>query len=138
MAESPRDKGLALFAEIYGEDMARTTREHMESNTAFGAKQTEWTIDFAFGEVWSRDGLERKMRSCAVLGMLIASRAYDEIVYHTRMGLKNGLTRQELEEIFYSAIPYAGFPAAQSAKKAMLEAFAQIDAETARSQPPPR
>lgn len=133
MGEEAREKGLELFAEVYGEDMARTTREHMQSNAAFGAKQIDWTIDFAFGEVWSRDGLDRKMRSCAVLGMLIASRAHDEIVYHTRMGMRNGLSRVELEEIFYSAIPYVGFPAAQAAKKAMLEAFALIDAEAAEA-----
>ena len=132
MGGEAHEKGLALFAEVYDEDMARTTREHMQSNVAFGAKQIDWTIDFAFGEVWTRDGLDRKMRSCAVLGMLIACRAHDEIVYHTRMGMKNGLSRVELEEIFYSAIPYVGFPAAQAAKKAMLEAFAQIDAEAAK------
>lgn len=127
MDGTSREKGLAIFGEIYGEDMARSTREHMASSTVFGAKQSEWSIDFAFGEVWSRDGLARKARSCAVIGMLIAQRAHDELVYHTKMGMKNGLTRQELEEIFYTSIPYAGFPAAQNAKKAMLQAFAELD-----------
>lgn len=128
MAETAREKGARIFAEIYGEDMARTTLEHLASDTAFGARQSEWTLDFAFGEVWASDGLDRKLRSAAVLGMLIAQRASDEIRYHTRMALKNGLTRRELEEIFYTAFPYAGFPAAQTAKKAMLEALDQIDA----------
>lgn len=129
MDGTPREKGLAIFGEIYGEDMARVTSEHMESSTVFGAKQSEWSIDFAFGEVWSREGLARKARSCAVIAMLIAQRAHDELVYHTKMGMKNGLTRQELEEIFYTAIPYCGFPAAQSAKKAILQAFAELDGE---------
>ncbi|MCT2400199.1 carboxymuconolactone decarboxylase family protein [Novosphingobium mangrovi (ex Huang et al. 2023)] len=130
MDGTSREKGLAIFGEIFGEDMARVTREHMASSTAFGAKQSEWTIDFAFGEVWSRDALSRKARSCAVIGMLIAQRAYDELVYHTRTGMKNGLSRREVEEIFYTAIPYCGFPAAQNAKKAMLQAFAEMDGET--------
>jgi alkylhydroperoxidase/carboxymuconolactone decarboxylase family protein YurZ len=43
------------------------------------------------------------------------------------MGITNGLTRKELEEIFYTAIPYAGFPAANVAKAAMLQAFADLD-----------
>ena len=72
--------------------------------------------------------MERKLRSCVVLGMLIGLRAHDEIKYHTKMGIKNGLTRKELEEIFYTAFPYAGFPAANVAKAAMLEAFAELDA----------
>lgn len=126
--ETPREKGVRIFAEVYGEDMVRSMLENIASDTAFGSQQSKWTLDFAFGEIWAREGLDRKLRSAAVLGMLIAQRATDEIGYHTRMALKNGLTRSELEEIFYTAFPYAGFPAAQHAKKAMLEAFAEADA----------
>jgi alkylhydroperoxidase/carboxymuconolactone decarboxylase family protein YurZ len=61
--------------------------------------------------------------------MLIALRATDEIKTHTKMGIANGLTRKEMEEIFYTAIPYAGFPAANVAKAAMLSAFAELDAQ---------
>jgi alkylhydroperoxidase/carboxymuconolactone decarboxylase family protein YurZ len=129
MAESAYDTGLKLFAEIYGEDLAAGARAHAESATGFGSEQVRWTMEFPFGSVWSRPGLERKMRSCVVLGMLMALRQHDEIKYHVRMGIKNGLSKAELEEIFYTAIPYAGFPAAESAKKAMLEAFAEMESE---------
>lgn len=127
--EAEREKGLRLFEEIYGADAARRVGDLAVSNTDFGAEQSRWTLDFVFGSVWAREGLERKMRSCAVLGLLIAQCQHEEIKYHTKMGMKNGLTRQELEEIFYTALPYAGFPAANSAKKAMLEAFAEMEAE---------
>jgi alkylhydroperoxidase/carboxymuconolactone decarboxylase family protein YurZ len=43
------------------------------------------------------------------------------------MGMANGLTRREIEEIFYTAIPYSGFPAANAAKAAMLEAFEELE-----------
>lgn len=122
-------KGLQIFEEIYGKDSAEGARQFYEKGEDFGSEQARWTMEWAFGSVWSRDGLERKMRSCAVLGMLIGLRASDEIKYHTKMGIANGLTRQELEEIFYSAIPYAGFPAANVAKAAMLKAFAELDAK---------
>ncbi len=124
-----REEGLELFGEVYGQDMAKGISAYIESAEGFGVKQAEWTLDWTFGSVWARDGLERKMRSCAVLGMLIALRATDEIKAHTKMGIANGLTRQEMEEIFYTAIPYAGFPAANVAKAAMLSAFAEMDAE---------
>jgi 4-carboxymuconolactone decarboxylase len=124
-----RDKGLALYGEIYGQDEAESMAMYIASGDGFGVKQAEWTLDWSFGQVWASTRLERKMRSCAVLGMLIGLRAADEIKYHTRMGIANGLTRQELEEIFYTAIPYAGFPAANVAKAAMLEVFAEIDAK---------
>ena len=123
-----REKGLALFEEIYGTEMAQGIAAFIESREGFGPKQAEWTLDFAFGSVWTREQLDRRTRSAATLGMLIGLRAHDEIRYHTKMGIANGLTRQELEEIFYTAIPYAGFPAANVAKAAMLEAFAELDA----------
>lgn len=122
-----REKGLALFREIYGDDMADGLVAYMESASAFGSEQSRWTIEWAFGSVWVRDGLERKLRSCVVLGMLIGQGQSEEIKFHTKMGIANGLSRKEIEEIFYTAIPYAGFPAANTAKAAMMEAFAELD-----------
>lgn len=130
MSEAHR-KGLEIFRQIYGEDMAKGVEEHGKSSTAFGKEQSNWSLEWAFGSVWARDGLERKLRSCAVLGMLIGQGQTEEIKYHTIMGMANGLTRQELEEIFYTAIPYAGFPAANTAKTAMLEAFADMEKASA-------
>jgi 4-carboxymuconolactone decarboxylase len=124
----PRETGLAIFREVYG-DAATQGLESYIASDAFGAEYAKWSIDFAFGTVWARDALERKMRSCAVLGMMIALRQHDEIRYHTRMGLANGLTRAEIEEVLYSAVPYCGLPAANVAKAAMLQAFSELDAE---------
>lgn len=121
-----RQRGLALFADIYGADMAAGMQAHFESGV-FGADLARYANDFAFGEIWSRDGIERKMRSCAVLGMVIALRQFDEIGYHVKMGLANGLTRAEIEEILYTAIPYCGIPAAQTAKAAMMAALKSVD-----------
>ena len=125
--ESAREKGLAIFREVYGDEMAAGIERYIASGEGFGVEQAEWTIDWAFGSVWARAGLERKLRSCAVLGMLIGGGHRDEIRFHTRMGIANGLTRTELEEIFLTAIPYCGFPAANLAKAAMLEAFLELD-----------
>ena len=123
-----RKKGLKLFEEVYGPDMAEGIQAYIESGDEFGIEQAKWTLDWAFGSVWARDELARKLRSCAVLGMLIGQGQSEEIKFHTKMGIANGLTRKELEEIFYTAIPYAGFPAANKAKAAMLEAFRELDA----------
>lgn len=122
------DKGVALFREIYGDAMTEGLLAQVREGAPFSGEQSRWTVEWAFGQVWAREGLERKMRSCAVLGMLIGQGAKDEIRFHTFMGLANGLTRTEIEEIFYTTIPYCGFPAANTAKAAMLEAFAAIDA----------
>jgi len=134
MSENAIDKGQALFAEIYGQDMADGCRKFAESEgvangEGFGPLQAKWSLEFPFGQLWTReDRLSRKLRSLTVLGMLIGQGQSEEIKYHTKMGIKNGLTRQELEEVFYSAIPYCGFPIANTAKTAMLAAFAELDA----------
>ncbi|MCB2077016.1 MAG: carboxymuconolactone decarboxylase family protein [Novosphingobium sp.] len=122
------DKGLALFREVYGDDMADGLVSQIEAGTDFGPNQSLWTLEWAYGSLWTREGLDRKLRSCAVLGMLIGQGQVEEIKFHTIMALANGLTRTEIEEIFYTAIPYAGFPAANSAKKGMLEALDAVEA----------
>jgi alkylhydroperoxidase/carboxymuconolactone decarboxylase family protein YurZ len=61
----------------------------------------------------------------------MALRQADEIKHHVRIALANGLTRQELEEVLYMSVPYAGFPAANTAKNAMLEALREIDEDAA-------
>ena len=122
-----REKGLALFEEVYGTDAAAGLSGFMASGR-FGAEIARWANDFSFGTIWSRGKLERKLGSCVVLGMVMALRQSDEIRYHTRMGLANGLTREEIEEILYMAVPYCGFPAANTAKAAMLAGFAEVDA----------
>ena len=127
--EDARTKGLAIFREVYGDAMADGVARTAESDAPFVAEQARWTLDWAFGSVWAREGMARKMRSCAVLGMLIAGGHKDEIRFHTKMGLANGLTRAEIEEIFYAAIPYCGFPLSNVAKAAMQEAFAELDAQ---------
>jgi alkylhydroperoxidase/carboxymuconolactone decarboxylase family protein YurZ len=123
-----RSKGLELFREIYGDEAADGMARYMESSD-FGVETARWTADFSFGTVWVRDALARKLRSCAVLGMLIAQGRSEEIAYHTRMGLANGLTPTELEEIMYTAIPYCGFPAANNAKAAMLKVLSEHPAK---------
>ncbi len=127
-----RKKGLQIFEEVYGQEAASGMKAYIETSSEFGVEYAKWANDFAFGTVWAREGIERKMRSCAVLGMMIALRQSTEIKYHTRMGLANGLTRQEIEEVLYTTVPYVGLPAANVAKAAMLEAFRELDAGEAK------
>jgi 4-carboxymuconolactone decarboxylase len=122
-----RERGIQFFGEVLGEASAPALREHIDSSD-FGKECAKWAADFAFGTVWTREGLDRKMRSCAVLGMLIALRQTDEIKYHVRIALANGLTVKELEEVLYLSVPYAGFPAANSAKQAMIEVLREVEA----------
>lgn len=122
------EKGIKVFGEVFGEQMAQGVRAYVGQGEGFGKLQAQWAMEWAFGTVWTREQLPRKMRSCSVLGMVIGLGTFDEIKYHTRMGLANGLTRDEIQEIYYTAIPYCGLPKSNLAKAAMLEAFAELDA----------
>ena len=123
-----RERGLELFGEVYGPAAVEGLKAYMATDD-FGVEYAKWSTDFAFGTVWAREGIERKLRSCAVLGMMIALRQSDEIRYHTKMALANGLTRAEIEEVLYTTVPYCGLPAANVAKAAMKQAFAELDGE---------
>lgn len=124
------EKGVKIFGEVYGEHQAEGLRSYVAKGEGFGVLQAQWSMEWAFGTVWSREEqLSRKMRSCAVLGMVIGLGTYEEIKYHTKMGTANGLTRDEIQEIYYSAIPYCGLPKSNIAKAAMIAGFSEMDEE---------
>ena len=86
------------------------------------ARTTDFTADFqdfitrcAWGEVWTRPGLDRRMRSAVTLAALVTLRAEDELALHVRAALRNGLTEDEIGEILLHTAIYAGVPAANRA-----------------------
>lgn len=84
-------------------------------------------LDTVFSKLWTRPGLDARSRSLVTLGILLALRADDEFAIHVRIGLRNGLTRQEIEELVYHGSGYAGFPAASKARTAVAAAFRAED-----------
>ena len=86
------------------------------------AGTTELTADFqdfitrvAWGDIWSRPGLDRRSRSVAVLTSLIAHGHHEELAMHVRAALRNGLTVDEIREVILQSAIYSGVPAANSA-----------------------
>jgi 4-carboxymuconolactone decarboxylase len=127
------EKGIKIFGEVYGDGVADALRANLAKGEGFGNLQGQWAMEWAFGTIWAREEqLSRKMRSCAVLGMVIGMGTYDEIKMHTKMGTANGLTKDEIQEIYYSAIPYCGLPKSNLAKAAMLEGFREMEEEAKR------
>jgi len=86
------------------------------------AETTPFTADFqdliaryAWGEIWSRPGLDRKTRSCITLTALTALGHFEELALHVRAALRNGLTPDEIKEVLLQAAVYCGVPAANQA-----------------------
>jgi 4-carboxymuconolactone decarboxylase len=87
----------------------------------FADELGDMSIDHVFGAVWTRPGLDRRSRSLVTLGALIALRANDELKFHFPIALRNGLSREEIEEVIYHMAGYAGYPAAASARGVACE-----------------
>ena len=87
----------------------------------FADELGDMSIDHVFGAVWTRPGLDRRSRSLVTLGALIALRANDELKFHFPIALRNGLSREEIEEVIYHMTGYAGYPAAATARNLARE-----------------
>lgn len=88
------------------------------------------TIQFAFGEILSRPGLDIRSREIATLAALTAlGHAIPQLEWHVGAALNVGLSRQEVKEIIMQMAVYAGFPACLNAMQAARRVFAQRDAD---------
>lgn len=85
------------------------------------AGMSEPILGFAFGDIWSREQLDRRARSCVTVALLIALNRPDELAIHFQVAQNNGLSAEELREICLHAAGYAGIPAAVDAFRVFAE-----------------
>ncbi|WP_307544303.1 4-carboxymuconolactone decarboxylase [Streptomyces sp. V3I8] len=110
----PYDAGLKVRREVLGD--AHVDRALAQADEFSGDFQ-EFVTRYAWGEIWDRPGLDRRSRSCVTLTALVAGGHLDELAFHTRAALRNGLTPVEIKEVLLQAAVYCGVPAANSAFK---------------------
>lgn len=82
---------------------------------------------YCWGAVWGRSGLDRKTRSFLNLAMITALNRPHELKLHVRGALNNGVTREEIREVFLQTAIYCGVPAAIDAFRTAREVFEEID-----------
>jgi 4-carboxymuconolactone decarboxylase len=83
------------------------------------------SADNIMAGLWARCGLTRRERSLVNLGILIARRSNGQMAEHFRNGLRNGLSKRELEEVIYQAAGYAGLPEAANARAVLMEVLGE-------------
>ena len=109
---SDYDTGMRTRREVLGD-------EHVDRATAaavpFDQPFQDYITSCAWGEVWSRPGIDRRMRSAITLTALVTLRAENELGMHVRAALRNGLTPDEIREVILHTAVYAGVPAANAA-----------------------
>lgn len=112
MSREQRARGMRVRREVLGDD-------HVDRATAQTTPFTEAFQDMvtrhAWGDVWSRPGLDRRTRSCLTLAVLTALRCHEELPIHLRGAMRNGLSPAEIAEVLLHTSVYAGFPAANTA-----------------------
>jgi 4-carboxymuconolactone decarboxylase len=87
----------------------------LERATPFTAPFQEFITKMAWGSVWTREGLDRRTRSCITLAVLCALHCEDELAMHVRAALRNGLEPEEIAEVLLHTAVYAGVPRANAA-----------------------
>ena len=104
--------GLATRRQVLGDAYVDAA---LNKVTPFTAPLQEVVTKHAWGNTWQRDGIDLRTRSIVTVAMLIGLGKMHELKVHVRGALNNGVTPQELQEIFLHASVYCGFPAALDA-----------------------
>ncbi|WP_020666711.1 4-carboxymuconolactone decarboxylase [Amycolatopsis nigrescens] len=109
---SKYEDGMRVRREVLGDDHVDAA---IAGTTEFTAPFQEYITEAAWGSVWTRDGLDRRTRSCITLAALTATRSHGELAMHVRAAIHNGLTAAEIGEVLLHTGVYAGVPAANEA-----------------------
>lgn len=99
----------------------------LQNATDFNIDLQELVTQYCWGDVWNRPGLDRRTRSLLNLAMLTALNRPHELKLHVRGALNNGVTRDEIKEVFLQAAIYCGVPAAVDAFRTAAEAMPAAD-----------
>lgn len=114
MADDAFDEGLKTRRAVLGDAHVDKT---FENRTSFNTEFQDFITRYAWGEIWSRPGLDRKVRSCMTLAMLMTLNRSEEFQMHVRAARNNGLSWDEIKEVILHTSIYAGVPASNQAFK---------------------
>ncbi|MCA1846659.1 MAG: 4-carboxymuconolactone decarboxylase [Actinobacteria bacterium] len=109
---SDYDTGMEIRREVLGDEYVDAALARQNDLTA---PFQDFITRYAWGDVWSRPGLDRRTRSCLTVALLAALGHREELAIHLRGALRNGVTPDELREVLLHTAVYAGVPAANSA-----------------------
>ncbi|MDA4107295.1 carboxymuconolactone decarboxylase family protein [Mycolicibacterium holsaticum] len=121
------EKGARIRAEVLGADYVANATRNADD---FDRPLQELVTEYCWGAVWGRDELPLQTRSLLNLAMLAVLNRPQELRTHIRGALNNGVTREEIREVFLQAAVYAGVPAAVDAFRQAREVFTELENKT--------
>lgn len=120
----PYDNGMVVRREVLG-------GEHVDRSTAnateFTAEFQEMITRYAWGTIWTREGLPRTTRSAITLTAMVAGGYWEELEMHVHAALRNGMTADEIKEVFLQCAIYCSVPAANVAFKIGQKVLAEYE-----------
>ncbi|KAM0553105.1 hypothetical protein ACHAPJ_007653 [Fusarium lateritium] len=122
------NKGLKVRGEVLGDQYVSKAVAVMEND--YWRPAQELITEYAWGNVWTRPGLDRKQRSLLTLAFLTAQKAYPELALHTKGALRNGLTEVEIREAILQSMIYLGVPVGMEAMRVTEKAIIEFKEET--------
>jgi 4-carboxymuconolactone decarboxylase len=124
MDQKTFEKGLAIRTDVVGKDYVERSMKSADDVTR---PFQELVTEFCWGAVWGREGLSRKTRSMLNLAMITVLNRPHELRLHVAGALRNGVTKDEIREVFMQVAVYAGVPAGVDAFRIAREVFVEQD-----------
>jgi len=116
------NRGMRVRREVLGDEYVDRAEA---SRTSLTDEFQDLITRYAWGEIWARPGLDRRMRSCVTVGLLVVLNRDEELALHIRAALRNGVTADELKEVLLHTAIYCGVPAANSAFRVAARVLAE-------------
>jgi len=123
MDQSLFDQGLKTRREVLGAEYVDAA---IASADDFSRPLQKLITEYCWGDVWNRPGLDRRTRSMLNLAMLTALNRPHELKQHVKGALRNGVTQDEIREIFLHTAIYCGLPAAIDSFRSAREVFKDL------------
>jgi 4-carboxymuconolactone decarboxylase len=101
------ERGLEIRREMFG----ALTEQHLANADDFTRDLQDLVTKYCFGEVWAREGLGRNIRSMLTIALLASQGRQEELKWHVRGALTNGVTKDEIKEVLLHTAVYCGIPA---------------------------
>ena len=127
MDKATFDKGLEIRKAVLGKEFVEKS---FASADDFNMPMQELATEYCWGYVWGREQLDKKTRSMLNLAIIAALNRPHELKLHVGGALRNGVTREEIREVFLQVAIYCGVPAGVDSFRIAREAFAELDNKT--------
>ncbi|MEI2417172.1 carboxymuconolactone decarboxylase family protein [Orrella sp. JC864] len=122
--------GEQIRTEVLGPEYVAASSANTD---AFSEPLREFAIRNLWGDIWARPGLDRRARSIVNLAILSSDNRPGELKTHIRAALNNGMSREEIGEVFLQVALYRGIPTGSDATRIARQTFAEIDAQAGKA-----